>query len=452
LGKPILLMILAAFVSGGVIATRQPTRKKDLVLWTFTDLHAETYRSIIPEFERMTGKTVDIQLINGRALPARLEAMFMGDVRGGPLPDLVEIEIGWVGRFFRPPVDDVGLLPLNELLARSGWDQRIVPGRFAPWSKEGIIFGVPHDVHPVTITYRKDLFDEAGVDLESATTWSEFREKCLAFRQYWQQRGYFHRHAIELPRASADYVIVMLLQRGINVIDERERITLTDDRVAKTIAFYAQLVAGPKKIASEAVNTPSGSGTGLWINDVLAGNLCSFVTPDWRITGLKMYAPQLAGKLRMMPLPRFEPTDEPTGTWGGTMIGIPRNSRKHEDAWRLLEFLYLSETGLKARQKTSDILPPVIAQWNDPAYHDPDPYFGGQRVDELYVELGRAIPPRYVTPATTIAQVQLSVVLSRAVQHVEQHGEAGLDEQIRAWLDEAAHDLRRRIAHGKMEQ
>jgi arabinosaccharide transport system substrate-binding protein len=447
LGKPILLMLVVALFSGAAITLREPPAAKDLVVWLFADVHADTYRSIVADFERRTGKTVDIQLLNGRAMPVRLETMFMSGTSGRPLPDVVELEINWVGRFFRAPVDEVGLLPLNDLLRQSGWDRRIVRSRFTPWSKRGVIFGVPHDVHPVSITYRKDLFDEAGIDLESATTWVQFQEMCLAFQHYWRERGYPFRHAMELPQSSPDCIIAMLLQRGIHLVDDREQSHLTDPRVAQTIAFYAQLVAGPRRIASE-----SAGGTGLRARDLIDGNLCSFITPDWLIYSFKTYAPQLEGKLRMMPLPRFDPEDANTSTWGGTMIGITRNAADPALAWQLIEFLYLSDTGLRARQRVTNILPPVIEQWDDPAYHRPDPYFGGQKVDELYIDLARQVPDRYVTPVSNIVNVQLSLILNRAVAHVRQHGHAGLEERCRQWLMQAEEDLRRRIEHGNVSE
>jgi arabinosaccharide transport system substrate-binding protein len=447
LGKPILAMTAIALVAGAAIVARPVPAKKDLTLWVFADLHADTYRSIIDQFERETGKTVDVQLLNAKALPMRLESMFMAGTRGAPLPDLVEVESSWVGRFFRPPVEEIGFLPLDEYLRRGGWDRRVIPSRLASWSKRGIVFGVPHDVHPVTITYRKDLFDEAGVDLASAKTWPEFHAKCVAFQSYWRGRGYVHRRAMEMPLASADYVTIMLLQRGVNLLDDRENIYLTDPRVAQTIAFYARLVAGPNAIASE-----SAGGTGIWTKDALDGNFCAFMTADWRVYQIRTYAPQLAGKLRMMPLPKFDPTDLQTSTWGGTMIGITKNSPHHDDAWRLIEFLYFSEVGLRARQRVTDILPPVIAQWDDPAYHQPDPFFGGQKVGELFVDLARQIPTRYMSPATPIAWTQLSVILNRATAYLEEHGEAGLEERCRDWCEEAAADLKMRIEHERVNE
>ena len=104
-------------------------------------------------------------------------------------------------------------------------------------------------------------------------------------------------------------------------------------------------------------------------------------------------------------MPIFEPGDAPTSTWGGTMIGIPRNCEKPKASWKLIEFLYFSDAGIAARRKYSTILPPVITAWDDPIYQRGDPYFGGQQVDQLFIELAKELPARYVTPATSTAGV-----------------------------------------------
>jgi arabinosaccharide transport system substrate-binding protein len=322
-----------------------------------------------------------------------------------------------------------------------------VRSRFAPWTKSGHIFGVPHDVHPVTLTYRHDLFTEAGIDLESATTWPQFQEQCLAFQRYWRSRGYRDRHAMELPLASAENVIVMLLQRGVNIVDSDNQVHVTDPRVAQTIAFYAQLVAGERRIGVE-----SAGGLGVWARDLIDGNTCALVTPDWKITDLKSFAPSLAGKLRMMPLPVFDATDARTSTWGGTMIGIPRHAKDPDASWKLIEHLYLSDHARAARRATSPILPPLPEDYAHPDYHRPDPYFGGQKTQQLYTQLAVEIPPRYVSPLTVAAQIAVGVVLSRAVDSVREHNPppAQLESLCAGWLKEMDKGLRERLEHGRL--
>jgi len=492
LGKPILAILATALLSGAALVCMPPTPASDLTVWVFADSHARTYRSIRDSFEEETGRSLAIDDV-GDSINIRLASLFMAGRTGNALPDAAEIEIGNIGRFLRPPVTDVGFLPLNQYLETSGfrtidspldpgesgwnarctadgkiythdashwrlnpnrarpdaWIDRIIPARFTPWSKHGVIFGVPHDVHPVSLTYRDDLFRQAGIDLSTARTWTQFQDKCAAFQDYWRTHGVSHRHALELPASTSDDLVIMLLQRHVNVVDDRDQIHLADEKVVKTISFYAQLVAGARSIGA-----PAESNTGIWINQLEQGEICVFWTPDWRVDLLRRYAhaEALRGKLRMMPLPRFDPDDAPTSTWGGTMIGIPRGCRDPDKSWKLIEFLYLSDAGLDARRNEGEIVSPLMERWNDPICQKPDPFFGGQQVRKLYVDLARQIPPRCVTPMTSVAQITLSIVLGDAVQYVRNRGTIGLEDACRQWLNRATADVRRRIDHASFEK
>ena len=67
-------------------------------------------------------------------------------------------------------------------------------------------------------------------------------------------------------------------------------------------------------------------------------------------------------------------------------------------------------------------------------------------IDQKLIELARQIPPRYVTPATGIANIYLTQVLSRATQAVNQSGSAGLEAACQRWLATAQADLANRMA------
>jgi arabinosaccharide transport system substrate-binding protein len=457
LGKPILVMLVLSVVCAVGLALRPTARRDgaDLLVWVFAEVHQKTYAgdgrpatrpTLVEQFRQRTGKRVAIEMVATRSEDVRLVSMFMSDARD--VPDVVELEISSVAKYLRPPTNDIGLLPLNDFLTRSGWKDKVVAARFAPWSKNGVIFGVPHDVHPITLVYREDLFREAGIDLPAMKTWPEFRAACLRFQDFWRARGVKNRHAIELQNSSSDHLIPMLLQRHMNPIDGDGTIELTKEKFAETVAFFAECVAGPTQIASQS---PAAAG-GL-ARDLIEGNICVFVTPDWRVDYIKEYAPGLAGKMRMMPMPIFEPGDSRTATWGGTMMGIPRNCKDPEAAWKLIEFLYFSKEGLEARRQYSAILPPVITLWDDPVYQRGDPYFGGQQTDLLFIEMAKELPARYVTPATPIAYGYLSKVIVDASGFVERHpgDHAALVAQCREWLSGIAKDLQRRIEHGKFD-
>jgi arabinosaccharide transport system substrate-binding protein len=440
LGKPILVMLFVSIITGTFVVMRPGYQKKDLTMWLFSQSHYKSFEPLVPKFEKQNNLSVSLELLSFQAEQMRLRSLFMSDLRSPQIPDVAEVEIGQVGMFFRAPSRDVGFLPLNDILKETGWLDKILPQRLASFTKDGLIFGVPHDVHPVTITYRDDLFTEAGINLASARNWAEFHTMCEEFKRYWQKRGMRYRHAIELPVADSGYIIAMLLQRGINVIDNQNRVRIDDPKVANTLSFYAQLVAGPRRVAAQA-----SGGTGSFTKDLIDGNLCSLITADWRFGYVKIWAPSLAGKMRMMPLPVFEEGDIPTSTWGGTMIGITKAAEDPKICWKFIEQLYFSHEGLEERRKQTEILPPVVTLWDDPVYHQPDPYLGGQKAQEMFIKLGRQIPERYVTPATPLASAELTVVLTRAVKYLNEHGAQGLEAQCQKWLDKSARDLELRI-------
>jgi arabinosaccharide transport system substrate-binding protein len=456
LGKPILVMLVLALISGAVVLLRPPAKGADLTVWVFAQSHAQSYRgdgteesrpTLVELFEQKYGRSVQVKLINNNALNLRLLAMMDRRRSDGEVPDVVEIEVSSVGRYFRSPLHDVGFLPMNEFLERSGWAERIVTQQLSTFSKRGVLFGIPLGLHPVSITYRSDLFDEAGVDLAAATTWAEFQEKCLEFQAYWRSRGHPHRRALELPVVAPGNLNCMLLQRGINLVDDEDKIYLADPRVAQTLAFYVQCVEGPRRIAGAA--TP---GPNMWMRDFDSGDLAALMTPDWRAGFLKLGAKTAAGKAGMMPLPRFDPTDAPTATWGGTMMGIPRMCPDPAMAWKVIEHFQFSPEAIAARQRTTNILPPVRDYWNDPFYSDPDPFYGGQAIGRLYCELAEQIPRRYVTPYTSMASAALAKVQSQAVNYMRQHGSAGLEQFCQQQLNHAADDLQRRIDFGRIEE
>src|SRR5207248_305339 len=108
-----------------------------------------------------------------------------------------------------------------------------------------------------------------------AKTWAEFQNLCLKFQAYWKAKGFPHRHAFELNESGPEHVQLMLLQEGINLIDDRNRIHINETKVAKTLAFYAQTVAGPKNIGAQ-----SSGGQAGFTKDLVEGNICAYLTPD----------------------------------------------------------------------------------------------------------------------------------------------------------------------------
>lgn len=458
LGRPILVMCVLGVVAGVVgLLTMRGSSRADIEMWTFTESHWRTFNGVglrdgqpLPkrDFEQETGKSVSIKLVQARALNTRLSMQFMGDIKGAEVPDLVEVEISNVGRYFRPPVSEVGFLPLNDLIKTHGWEGKIVSNRFTPWSKQGVIFGIPHDVHPVMIAYNAELFEQAGIDLAASETWSDFWDNCIAFQAYWREKGVERRWALELSESNSDSLVTILLQRGVNVVDDQGVVRFNDPKVLDTLMQYVRMTgSGPRRIGAS-----TAAGNQAYSQDLASGFVGAMLCADWRLKYVKDYAPTMAGKLKVMPMPAWPDSPYRTSTWGGTMIAIPRNARDPELSWRFLERIYLREGGLRNTMYGTYILPPVKTVWGDPIMEEADAFYSGQYVRRLIRELAANVPPRYVTPASTLAQAELSMVLIASVRRYQSHGEDGFEAYCRELLSRANDAVAARIAHGDHEE
>src|SRR5438067_342869 len=97
LGKPVLVMIAIALITAPIALFRPAQHKADLTFWVFADSHFKTFSPLIPEFERDTGLSVNMNLVQNRAMNIRLSSQFLTRPMSDQLPDLVEIEIGSIG-------------------------------------------------------------------------------------------------------------------------------------------------------------------------------------------------------------------------------------------------------------------------------------------------------------------------------------------------------------------
>ena len=427
LGKPIVFIAAIAVAAGIAVWVRPPRPGTDLTVWTFTAADAAADRAAADAFARRTGRTVGVDLVAAAAVDVRLSSLFMADLRparDAGRPDVVEVEVESVGQFLRGSPADVGFRPLDGYLRGRG----VLPSRLVPYSLGGRVFGLPLDVHPVVLVYRPDR-----IDLSASTTWSAVQATGLRY-----QRSHPGRAALGLPSTSPDVLMVMLQQRHVDLVDATCVPHLTDPAVVDTICWYARAAAGPNRVGTDTNPAPGGAAA-----DLAAGDVAALVLADWAVADLERSAPSLAGRVATVPLPRFDAGDAPTATWGGTMAAIPRFCPDPDRAWQLMESLYLDDP--VRRYHATGVLPPLPAAWADPAFHQPDPFFGGQRIAELYARLAGQLPARPMTPYTTTAQAMLAFVLDRAVSRVGRGGSDGLDSAVLGWLSDRQAQLQRLI-------
>ncbi len=436
LGKGPSVLLCLAIASGGWLLLHPPGEKQaTLCLWSFAQTHLRSYAKVISAFEAAhPGVTIDLQLVHPDAVTHRLRAAFWADL---DVPDLAEVEISSAGTFFRGPSEEIGFLDLKPWLVSTGYYDRILHSRLAPYSNRGHIYGLPKAVCPVMLAYRRDLFEEMGVDLTKITTWEEF----VALGR--QLTVLDQRYAIELSDSNASQLEMFLFQRGGGYFNQDGDVIFDDKTGLETLKWYIPLVAGPDRIGTDL------AAGRVFTQALEQGYFLTFLCPDWRSKTTEIYVPRVAGKMALRPLPVACPGGRRTSTQGGTMLAISKKSPNRDLALQAAEQLYLQPEELAQRFQEINIIPPLRDAWTHPAFDRPDPYWSGQPVGRLYVNLAEEVPPQYTSPYVSMAKQKLGEVVSSCAAFYRSKGPAGFDEFAERTLREAADGVRFYMARNR---
>ncbi len=407
--------MLTALASGLTLFDRESTDdSRVLTVASFAKIHLLSYEPLLQQFEaEHPGVKVKLELVESRALTQRVFSSFMSGVPG---PDVVEIEITHIGRFFSGPLESIGFVDLTDRLHQSGLYDEFVPAKFQAWSNRGRIFGLPRDISPVALLYQPEAFAESGIDPQSIETWDDFYEAGKKLTRDLDGDGLIDQYAIELSDTISDDFHILLLQRGLDYFTPEYKPRLEEDIFIDTLAMYLKMAAGPDRIGAPLPNLVASAQA---IRDRY---IVSHLGADWRLGGFRMETPALAGLLRLMPLPAWEPGGRRTSTWGGTMMGICKSSPMQKEAWDFLKMIYTSREALLTTYRYTALTPPARFTWDAPEFDQPDPFIGGQKSGRFFIKLAPDVPARVKNPFSYMADQTMHQVIVRSCRRVHEEG------------------------------
>ena len=255
--------------------------------------------------------------------------------------------------------------------------------------------------------YRADLFEKYKIPVD-LDTWDDVLK---VGKQVNDKHG-VALGVVGIPQGGdLTWLGILLQQRGGQFFDKDGNLTI-DSR--ETVDAIQLMVDGVKSGAFLMVSDFYGGPGSAAIKQ---GKGAAFFMPDWFESFiLRSTAPELSGKWRMRPLPRFASGGHPTSVWGGTGFCVSKNMQGTEAAWELLRQVYLTEEGQVERFKRIHFLPTMKKAWDNKELIDfSDPYLGGQHSFRLFKELSTHAPTQYQSPYWNIMTVELSIALEDAL-------------------------------------
>ncbi|CAH8185821.1 hypothetical protein VAE142_460001 [Vibrio aestuarianus] len=169
-----------------------------------------------------------------------------------------------------------------------------------------------------------------------------------------------------------------------------------------------------------------------WYEGFRNGTFATQLSGAWLLGHLKNWiAPDTSGKWAVSHLP-----DGIYGSWGGSFLSIPTQSKHQDEAWKLIEYMTTQrDVQLKAFE-TIAAFPSNITTYDDPMFNQDIEFLGGQKARLLFADVAKNIKP--VAPAKG-DHVARSIILENALMEVLDEG-----KDIKTALKDAERLIKRR--------
>jgi cellobiose transport system substrate-binding protein len=273
---------------------------------------------------------------------------------------------------------------------------------FLPWKwKLGItpedkMMAYPMDTGPTALFYRTDMFQKAGIDTdpaavaEIAPTWDAYIELGKKLK------------AAVPGSAITDNItgvyLYALAQQSKRYMTEDGQYIGDQDHIRQAFDLAIRVV-------KEGLSANAQAGTTDANAVVTNGKLVAYnAAVWWAQLGPKNAAPKTKGLWRVTAAPGG------AGNRGGSFLAITKYCKNPEAAFAFISWLE------SAKNQAQAFLDPVLfpstpASYTDERMTAPDPFFGGQRIVDVFAASAKKYPGAYFSPYDSIIGAPISAEL-----------------------------------------
>jgi ABC-type glycerol-3-phosphate transport system substrate-binding protein len=372
-------VILAGSLSLSMLASL-PASAKPVEFWVNSQSDEKYYLNMIKVYQTKVDKTfeADVHSYGFTEMPDKLAIAIKSGVNP---PDIVQLDEIYFSLYLR---GQIPFVDITDRVKKAKLDEGILPQRMGLFTWQDKIYGIPQSVSNVVLYYRADVFKDLGLTPRNIDTWPKFEAAAKKL----------HTDARSMLAMDWSYFEILMRQRGYELFDAAGN-PLPDSAVA--VSTLKKLVAWTKD--SVSINPDRGSiFEPEFFNSYVANNgVLAVMGADWY--GLDMIQgldPKHSGKWKAMPLPLWTDSlsrgQSPTSSFSGQGLVIFKKSKQVDRAWKFIEWVMSDVDANVERYLQGNCFTPFRGAWTDARFSKPEPYFGGQSLAGLLMELAPKVP------------------------------------------------------------
>lgn len=368
--------------------------RKQVDVWSW-NIAAHALDAVSDDFEAMHPDVAIVVERNGTMLQSRL---LLSLVAGKGGPDVAQLQEREAKRFSATG----RLVDLTEWAA--GYADDFPPSFWDSALHEGRVYAVPWDIGPCAVFYKQWVFDEYGIDPAAIETWDDF----IRVGEDLARRSGGATRMLPISAGEAgEFFQLLMQQNGGGVFDADGRIILHRPENVEALALLGRLLASPA--------TRSGSMLGPeFFAGLSTDSVACYVSASWQSQNIKDNAAAWThGEWGVFRLPAFRPGGLRNSNFGGSVLVVPEGATQPEAAADFIEYALCTVPGQIEQFEKFGLFPAFLPAHDHPYFAEPDPFFGGQKVNALFARDFEEVPPLVRTQDWTEAERLLRQSLAR---------------------------------------
>ncbi|ADU26321.1 ABC transporter substrate-binding protein [Ethanoligenens harbinense] len=305
------------------------------------------------------GTTVNVQKVDGNYTKLYTEL-----AAGSGVPDVVQMQNRDVQSFVNKYPDawaDVSDMMKSE---ESNFDSYVLNLT----KIKGKYYAVPWDLGPCALYYRKDIFQQAGVDPSSIKTYDDYiaagKKIVQATDGKTKLLGFDYSGS-----TSNDMLLLLLNQLGGQFYDSKGKVKLDSDEMVKAMNLCKQFI-------SEGVSINLSNEWNDRITATENNQIATIPYAVWYAGTLESSNSDQSGKWGIIPLPAFTAGGNTQANEGGSALAISSKTSNAALAKAFVKFSLMSSEGNKINLDAGKLFTSYKKSYSDPEYKEVDSYFG----------------------------------------------------------------------------
>lgn len=311
---------------------------------------------------------------------------------GVGVPDIIQIESDYVQTFAETYPQY--FFDMNGYIDIDG---KVDPSKISTsYDSEGKLVSIPWDSGPVVMFYREDLFNQAGIDINSIITFEDYISAGKRLKEKFPNIT-----MTGLPFTQDENLFRCLLVANKSYyLNNKGEITVASSKAIETLQMIKRLI--DEGVAKNTIN---------WDGGIVAnknGELASWIMGGWWGGTIKDQMPEMKGKWKIAPIPAF-PDGARASSSGGAGLSITASEPIKQAA--ALEFIKESlmnvDNQLMMYEKYS-LFPSYLPTYDDARFLKSDDYFGDD-FNKILADVTKEIP-NVIYASKDFAEIKNTVV------------------------------------------